>query len=99
VNSLPSACLIEQFLPIVRSRLTQATALQALALTYREGAGTNRGEWLAKAEAFEKAADAHFNLVVSAIVDEFDADNSGAITPTEVTSVTAVREPWSWSRG
>ena len=97
VNSLPSACEFVQLLPIVRSRLTQPTALKALALLYREGAGSTRGEWLAKATAFEQAADAQFQMVAGLIRDEFDVDDDGDVAVTEVNSVTV--EPWSWERG
>ena len=97
VNSRPSACLIHQLLPITRSRLTQPVALHALALLYREGVGSNRGNWQEKADAFAKAASEQLQLVLDLVADEFDVDEDGATETTEVNSI--AREPWTWERG
>lgn len=98
INSIPAgSCQFDALLPIVRSRLTQAVALKTLASVYREGAASNRGDWLPKANEFEALAAAQFNLVVGTIADEFDVDNDGVVEPAEVNSV--VRAPWVWERG
>lgn len=95
----PAAGFIDQIVPISRSRLTHAVALQTLSLLYREGAARNRGEWLEKANAMRDAASEHLNLVLPQMADEFDLNVDGIASPTEVNSVTTSTRPWTWERG
>jgi hypothetical protein len=98
VNSPVSAStIIDQLLPITRSRLTHAVAHQALGLLYTEGFASSRGEWKEKAKDAFMAAQAHLDLVINQVADEFDPDDDGVAEPTEVNSLT--REPWTWERG
>ena len=99
VNSTPSACHLEQLLPITRSRLTYPVALHALSLLYREGVGGSRGDWAAKATAFSNAAGQAFDLVIGLAGDEFDVDDDGAVAATEVNSVASTVERWTFERG
>src|SRR5688572_8064665 len=61
--------VIEQLLPITRSRLTHAVAQRALGTLYAEGAASSRGEWKEKATSAFDAAQAHLDLVMNQIGD------------------------------
>lgn len=97
VNSLHAATLIQQMLPMARSRLTNPTAQYALHLVYREGIGGDRGNWKEKAELFLAAAQQGLELVLPMVRDEFDITNDGVVDTLEVNSIT--QDPFTFERG
>ena len=82
-NTHTSPIEIQSLFPIRPSRLTIPAAYYALALVYNEADTVSRGEWKEKAQAFFGRADDMLQRALPRIADEFDIDQSGAITRTE----------------
>ena len=101
-NTLTAATAISQLLPLSRSRLTYPTARYALGLLYQEGIGNSRGQWQEKADLYLKLASEDLHRVLPLIADEFDVDESGGVSDTEVNSLTASQDRsnlFTWERG
>lgn len=100
-SARPSAATtLTQALPIRRSRLTLPAAYQTLALLYDEAWGASRGDWKEKAAIYFKRADDALQLVIGLMADEFDTDESGAVTTEDAAGATAdPQNDTTWSRG
>lgn len=97
--SLTAATAAAQLTPILPSRLTLPAAHYALGLLYQESYGAQRGAWSEKATSMFEQAKAALDVALPLIADEFDVDDSDAITRPEVSSVTAALGPTIWERG
>jgi hypothetical protein len=91
--------LVQQILPLCRSRLTNPVACYTLHLIYAEGIGSSRGDWQAKSKLFEDAARQGLDSALLQVRDEFDLDSTEALVRTEVNSTTSHRDPFTWDRG
>lgn len=101
VNSQAPTGALYQVAPIIRSRLTVPAAYYALSLLYTDSVASEQGGWKDKAEAFRKMADDELTAALADIRDEFDIDESGAVTPSEANSlpIVAVTDGWTIERG
>jgi hypothetical protein len=100
INS-PVGGHVAQVLPLAFSRLTNAAAMHAVGMLYRESIGSNRGSdaYEKKAGMFLEAADRELETVMPLIVDEFDIDRSGSVEATEAQSVVNIDHLTTWERG
>jgi hypothetical protein len=99
VASLTSTTAARQVLPLGTSRLTYPTALYTLGLLYQDAWSSSRGDWADKSERFFAMANEAMERVIGMVADEFDVDQSGAVTPTEVNSFLAADAPLlPWER-
>ena len=91
--------LLTQVLPVQRSRLTSGTAHHALHLLFSEAALGGRGAYEEAAEREKMAAETAIGMALTQIRDEFDVDDSGAVSQTEINSVNAATDYSQWPRG
>jgi hypothetical protein len=99
-SSLSPAAAAGQLTPIAASRLTFPAAHYALGLLYQESYGSQRGQWLEKADKMFAAAEGGLAVALPLIADEFDVTADGVVSREEVSSVTPnTAYLTTWERG
>jgi len=85
------------------SRLRGPAALRTLALIFREAPSAQDGPWVAKADWYEKEADAALTRALPLLGGEFDTDASEVLSSTEqaqtAAEVTGAAGGWRLERG
>lgn len=99
-SSLTAGTAAAQLAPVVASRLTLPAAYYTLGLLYQESYGSNRGQWLEKADKMFAAADAALAVALPLIADEFDVSDDDIVEAAEVSSASAnTSYLTTWERG
>jgi hypothetical protein len=100
VTARPStSTLVYQITPTRQSRLTPAAGFYALHLLCLEASKGSRADWGERAELYAKKAYTALDRDLLLARDEFDLDNTGTATPSEVGSVTPSQHLYTWERG
>lgn len=89
VSSVPTGAKTTQIGCVRVSALRAPAALRTLMLIMREAPTSGEGPWAAKADYYEKEADAALQRALLIVSGEFDTDNTDVISDTEAQQTTA----------
>lgn len=100
VSAVPSGAMLSQVGCIRTSALCAPATLRTLSLIMREAPTSSEGPWAAKAEYYEKEADAALQRALPLIGGEFDTSGDDVIDTTEAAQTSAaVGGGWRLERG
>ena len=89
VSATPTSATCSQMSCIRVSALRAPATLRTLALIFREAPTGADGPWLAKAEYYEKEADAALQRALAIVGGEFDTDADDVVSATEAEQTSA----------